>query len=105
MNLLGHGRGEHPGVGSGVGHHLALVELLNHLQSLVRADLEHLGAVVLQLRQVVEQGRGLGLLLFLLGGHRGRHRRVGSQFGDQLLSGFPLLEAVLLVEEGRAEVG
>ena len=50
-------------VGSRVGYQLFLVEFLNHRQGLVGTDLKKPGTVVLQLRQVVEQGRILLLLL------------------------------------------
>ena len=79
LNLLGHCRGQNPGIGSGVGDHLFLIQLLHHLKRLIRTDFKHLGTVVLKLRQVVKKGRILGLLFLLLGEHRGRERRLCRQ--------------------------
>jgi len=53
MDLLCHSRGKHPGVGPWIRHQLFFIQLLDHLQGLVGTDLEHFGAVVLKLRQVV----------------------------------------------------
>ena len=79
LNLLGNCRGQDPGIGSGVGDHLLLIQLLHYLKRLIRADFKHLGAVVLKLRQVVEKGRILGLLFLLLGEHSCRERRLCRQ--------------------------
>ena len=104
LNLLGHCRGQNPGIGSGVGDHLFLIQLLHHLKSLIRTDFKHLGTVVLKLRQVVKKGRILGLLFLLLGEHRGRERRLCRQQGGQLLCLLPVLKAVVLIQAGGSEI-
>ena len=66
-DFLCHRRRKHSGVRSRVGDQLFFVELLNHPQGLVRAQLKPPGALVLQLRQVKKKGR---IFLFLLSLHR-----------------------------------
>ena len=54
LDLLRHGGREHTRISTRVGGQLLLVELLRDGKGLIRADLEHLRAVVLQLREVIE---------------------------------------------------
>ncbi len=63
INLLRYCCREHTRVRSGVRSQLPLIERLRSIQCLVRTELEKARAVILQLRQIVEEGRVLFLLL------------------------------------------
>mgnify|MGYP006990119149 CR=1 FL=1 len=61
--------GQHPGVRTGIGHHLFFIQLLHDPQSFVGTDLEQFGTIVLQLCQIVQKGRIL--ILIFTGGLQG----------------------------------
>ena len=101
LDLLRNGGREHTRIGTRVGGQLLLVELLRDREGLIRADLEQLRAVVLQLREVVEQRRILRLLFLRDSGHgrltRKRHEAL-HEFGGALR----LQEALAVVDVRRA---
>ena len=97
VNLLGHRRGQHPGVRPGISHHLFLIQFLHDAQGLVGADLEQLGTIILQFRQIIQKGR---ILVLLLPGD-GLHYRIAGKLVNQRLGVLLFLKAVFLVEYGR----
>ncbi len=105
MYLLGHCRGQHSGICPRIGNHLFLIQLLNYPQSLIGTNLEELGAVILQLRQVVEQGRILVLLFPADALHQNIAHRRFFQMRDQPLRVRLFLKAILLVELWRTIPG
>ena len=52
IDFLGNRCGQYTGIGSRIGSQLFLVQILRHLQRLVRADLKALGTFRLKLRQI-----------------------------------------------------
>ena len=56
-----HCRGEHTCIRSRIGGKLLLIQILRHLQRLIRTDLKTLGTLRLQLRKIEKQRRTLFL--------------------------------------------
>ena len=105
-DLFGHRGGQDSGVRPGIGRQFLFIQLLGGLQSLVGTDLEEAGTVILQLGQVVKQGRPPGLLLMGNGFHHRDPllRRALPQIRDQ---GFGVLlpeETAVLVKTGRIKI-
>ena len=103
-DLLCHCAREHTGIGTRIGDELFLVELLHDAQGLVRADLEHARAVVLQLGKVVQKRRIFLFLLFVKLMDHGRQRLRFGQLCHECLGILFFLKAVLLVELRRLEI-
>ena len=99
-DLLRHRRGKHAGVRSGIGGQLLFIKLLGDPQRLVGTELKETGAVVLQLRQIIQKGRVL-LLLFPLDLFNRRGFLIGLQKIDQRLRAFLFQEAVFFVKKRR----
>ena len=97
-NLLGHRGREHTGICSRVGRELLLVKLLRDLKRLVGRDPEHFGAVILQLRKVVEHGRIFLLLLPADAQDMPLIRVCLFQHANEVLRILPLLKSVVLIE-------
>ena len=78
MYFFCHRSGEHTGIGPWIGDHFFLIQFLDNLQGLIRADLKHAGAVILKLCQIIEKRR-IFILLFLLNlFHHSLVRRIGG---------------------------
>ena len=101
-DLLRHCTGEDSCVRSGIGHQFLFIEFLNDLQSLVRADPEPAGTVVLQFRQIIEQRRVPDLLLLL--GLQDLRLRNAGEAPNQFLRVLPFFESILFIELRGAEI-
>ena len=101
LDLLRHGGREHTRIGTRVGGQLLLVELLRDGEGLIRANLEHLRAVVLQLRKIIEERRILRFLLLRDSGH-GRLTRKRHEAFHELGGTLRLQEALAVVDIRRA---
>ena len=99
-DLLRHSRGKHAGVRSGIGGQLLFIKLLGDPQRLIGTEFKEAGAVVLQLRQIIEKGR-VFLLLFPFDLFDRRGFLIGLQKIDQRLRAFLFQEAVFLVKKRR----
>ena len=99
-DLLRHRRRKHAGVRSGISGQLLFIKLLGDPQRLVGTELKEAGAVVLQLRQIIEKGR-VFLLFFPLDLFDRRGFLIGLQKIDQRLRAFLFQETVFLVKKRR----
>ena len=100
LDLLRHGGREHTRIGTRVSGQLLLVELLRDGEGLIRADLEHLRAVVLQLREIIEQRRILRFLLLRDVGHS-RFTRKRHEALHELRSALRLQKSLAVIDVRR----
>ena len=104
MDFLSYRTGKHSCVRSRIGRHLLFIKLLGDPQCFIRTDLEKLGAVILQFREVIKKRWVLGFFFLFYRLHCHIFCRLFCQEADQLPGILLFLETIFFIKERRIKI-